>query len=751
MRKSYLLILIFAYLPFILFSQDRYDLGKISNFGKLWGIINHFHPNIPYGKINTDSLFLKNIDLLCTNPTNENYKMAISNMLKDLGDSYTHIINNNPEQKKYSFNDKLKNIYEIRDSVITFTPDFNLAYRNEVNSFMEFDSCYHKLDSYKYIIIDLRRLNDEFSDENKYYIKEFVNYLFSAFTNYPLYLPATRTRVHFGYEPEWFSSEGYTKGWINKNGNVINPNSIYRFVNKKICIIIDNNNSFLSGSISGIQYSKSAKILAIGDLDLFEDNEYYYFNIDDETTVKIRLSENVYPEGNNKFIPDQIDYTGNQEVIYSKCQKLFNQINNKPSKNAKTIQNYFVNTPNYPYGEYTFPPLNLRLLALMKYWNIIYYFNPNNELFKKNWDSVLVEFIPKFVNAKNADEYVETVAELISQINDSHAIFNNLFFFEKRRYYPGIKIGFIEDKTIITAITDENIIRTKELSVGDIITKINDIDIDSERKYLAKFISASNNSSLNLFINDNLLGGIKDSKIKIEVVHNGKNEIFMLKRDIEKSEIIKQEFTGNKVWNKINDNVGYVNLGLLSKDLVDSMYKDLSDTKAIIFDNRGYPMGTARDIVSHLTNKKFCEATFLTKIVISPDVNNNTNMIYKQETTLENKPFYNGQILILVNEQTQSQAEFLCLVLKEGAGDKVKIIGSQTSGAIGTVSGIILPGGISTFFTCQKVCDINGKNIQGTGIIPDIIVHPTIEGICKEKDELLLKAIEYANSIKNYE
>ncbi len=76
------------------------------------------------------------------------------------------------------------------------------------------------------------------------------------------------------------------------------------------------------------------------------------------------------------------------------------------------------------------------------------------------------------------------------------------------------------------------------------------------------------------------------------------------------------------------------------------------------------------------------------------------------------------------------------------AGDNTKIIGSTTAGADGNVSDIMLPGGLKTRISGIGVYYPNGKETQRVGIVPDIEVKPTIEGIRKGKDELLLKAIE---------
>ena len=63
----------------------------------------------------------------------------------------------------------------------------------------------------------------------------------------------------------------------------------------------------------------------------------------------------------------------------------------------------------------------LKILALFRYWSIIEYFYPYKHLFTKNWEDILYEFIPKFINSKDELSYKLSVLELTSEINDSHA------------------------------------------------------------------------------------------------------------------------------------------------------------------------------------------------------------------------------------------------------------------------------------------------------------------------------------------
>jgi C-terminal processing protease CtpA/Prc len=74
------------------------------------------------------------------------------------------------------------------------------------------------------------------------------------------------------------------------------------------------------------------------------------------------------------------------------------------------------------------------------------------------------------------------------------------------------------------------------------------------------------------------------------------------------------------------------------------------------------------------------------------------------------------------------------------------VLGSTTAGADGNVSGIILPGNIFTYISGIGVLNPDGSETQRVGIIPDIKMEPTINGIREGKDELLEKAIELINN-----
>ena len=90
---------------------------------------------------------------------------------------------------------------------------------------------------------------------------------------------------------------------------------------------------------------------------------------------------------------------------------------------------------------------------------------------------------------------------------------------------------------------------------------------------------------------------------------------------------------------------------------------------------------------------------------------------------------FKGKVVILVNEISQSQAEYTAMSFR--AGDNVSIVGSTTAGADGNVSNIPLPGGMRTMISGIGVYYPDGTETQRIGIVPDFEVKPTLKSIKK--------------------
>ena len=103
------------------------------------------------------------------------------------------------------------------------------------------------------------------------------------------------------------------------------------------------------------------------------------------------------------------------------------------------------------------------------------------------------------------------------------------------------------------------------------------------------------------------------------------------------------------------------------------------------------------------------------------------------------EPHYSGKVVILVDETTQSSAEYHSMAFR--ARPNAIVIGSTTAGADGNVSRFPLPGGASSMISGIGVFYPDKKPTQQIGIVPDIEARPTIAGIRAGRDEVLEVAV----------
>ena len=101
-----------------------------------------------------------------------------------------------------------------------------------------------------------------------------------------------------------------------------------------------------------------------------------------------------------------------------------------------------------------------------------------------------------------------------------------------------------------------------------------------------------------------------------------------------------------------------------------------------------------------------------------------------------------AKIFFLIDGQAISYAESYMSFIEHYK--LATIIGQPTAGTNGNVNTITLPGGYSIRFTGMKVLKHDGSQHHGIGIIPNIYVEQTANGIKEGRDEILERAIDEA-------
>ena len=395
------------------------------------------------------------------------------------------------------------------------------------------------------------------------------------------------------------------------------------------------------------------------------------------------------------------------------------------------------------YYNMSYDDSGFKLIALYRYWNMIHYFYPNKYLTDKDWSQVLKKYIPKFVNSKSKLEYELNCIELIGEINDTHATtsvgFNNVQNI-RGQFYPPFSTKLVDTKLVVIDYYNPELKEVSKVVTGDIITHINDKPIKSIVDSISPYYPASNEGAKMRDISRDLLRSNK-KEISINYVSNKqkhKHHLPLYKESILNKNWYK--WTGDKCYKLLDGNIGYVTLEFIKKEDIPIIKETFKNTKGIIIDIRNYPS----TFVPFSLGSYFVSSSTPFVKFTKFHIDNPGEFTFTEPLEIpKGEESYNGKLVVLVNEISQSQAEYTSMAFR--AGDNTTIIGSKTAGADGNVSSIYLPGGLLTSISGIGVYYPDGRQTQRIGIIPDIEIKPSIEGIKQGKDELLEKAIIIIN------
>jgi C-terminal processing protease CtpA/Prc len=384
------------------------------------------------------------------------------------------------------------------------------------------------------------------------------------------------------------------------------------------------------------------------------------------------------------------------------------------------------------YNKLQFNDDGVKLLTLFRYWNMIEYFFPNRHLMDENWDSVLKSYIPKMIAADTELSYMLSLLEVIGKVQDTHA---NIWQSNKALtefwgiYIAPIEVKIIENKVVVTKVTNDNGV----VKVGDVITAIDGQKVETLIAEKAKYCPASNQPTQ---IRDVMRKLLRTNNTNINLTIEGKAAQNIPCEAYGK--FPKDETLSHKL---LADNIGYIYPATLKKGEIDDIMRKFDNTKGLVIDLRCYPSDfIVFTLGQYLMPQPTDFVKFTTTNIEQPGTFTYTKQL-KVGTTA--KQYYKGKIAILINETTQSQAEYTTMALR--VAPNAVVIGSTTAGADGNVSAIVLPGNVRTMISGIGIYYPDGKETQRIGIVPDIEMQPTIQGIKTGTDELLNKAIEVVN------
>ncbi|MEA5044293.1 MAG: S41 family peptidase [Petrimonas sp.] len=376
--------------------------------------------------------------------------------------------------------------------------------------------------------------------------------------------------------------------------------------------------------------------------------------------------------------------------------------------------------------------MKYRLLSLFRYWNVIYYFFPHKYLMDQSWDKTLMESIFPFIEATDEQSYQIAFFKLAVALNDGHAYITMGNYFSSG------------SQDILEIMNGKTIVRVGAggLQSGDIITHIGRRDIQSIRDSLSALIPSSTPLNREYRINGYVAEMISLPGIGVTITRDAREiRLYLAPITFEKKVLSPYRWLSEKI--------GYVDFSTLAKEKIDSIFQYFLDAEGIIFDLR---KGVDNTYDAGYFSRYLSESNtpyYLCPMVL-PDLEHPGAFCWKEiimsNPDVSEYPRFQGKLVYLINESSQSALETIAW---EGRTNfHAILIGRPTSGALGRVTWIPLPGNNRTIaaFSGFALFSLDKSELQRKGIVPDIEVYPTMESIKAGKDEILEAAIKYLNN-----
>ena len=416
----------------------------------------------------------------------------------------------------------------------------------------------------------------------------------------------------------------------------------------------------------------------------------------------------------------------------------------------QTVEEFGPDFEGFKNGKYSnldYKDKSSRILMLFAYWNLMEYYFPYKYVMDQKWDFTLEQALPKIIDVKEENDFFILIKKMTAKLNDSHvqfAIYGPLGIGRKSNYFPA-NGKIIDNKIVITEILGDSLAEADNIKIGDVITKIDDKTIAALILENRDLISASNESSY-LAKLPKVLFKSHSETVKVEFLKDGKYETKSMNwfdyHDSHRNEFKKGALKIKEKFKLLDNNIGYVNMGVIKPRHIPGMIEALKSTKAIVFDMRNYPNGTWKEISDFLNSqeKNFCDYTM-------PYLNYPGRYVWTEgrKCGFQNKDNYKGKVIVLLNEESISQSEWTAMCFQTTGN--TTIIGSQTAGADGNVFELDV-NGFHTMYSGIGVYYPDRRETQRIGIVPDIEVKPTIKGIQEGKDEVMDRALLFIETGK---
>ena len=405
------------------------------------------------------------------------------------------------------------------------------------------------------------------------------------------------------------------------------------------------------------------------------------------------------------------------------------------------------------YASALYPNEAMRMLGVARVYNVIRYFTPYLALMHDDWDAAARQAIDDELKAADARAYVLDLMRFYAHLHDSHGYVTNDTVAAGFGAGPPFLARYLHGQVVVVALRGAGA-SLQGLRAGDIVESVDGVPIRRAMIRVEAYLCSSTPQSADLHAlspggRPSAFSGPRGSAMTLRFHHPGNAASLTATFTRGSPPAPAPPQPQRPKYLVLPGNVGYVDFDRLELTEVDAMFAALKNTRAIVFDNRGYPRGAAWPIAPRLTTATSLRlALFNTPLIVSPLGNTGEATMlpvyqdwYQMLGTAEGSRYLKPTVM-LIDERAISQSEHSALFFRAAA--HTLFVGTPTQGANGDVTSMVAPGNVQLYFSGEGVRYADGTQLQRVGVLPDVRIEPTAADIAAGNDVVLQTGLSQA-------
>lgn len=381
----------------------------------------------------------------------------------------------------------------------------------------------------------------------------------------------------------------------------------------------------------------------------------------------------------------------------------------------------------------------VRLADVLITWNIFQHFYPYLAAVKAEWPAALPEFLQAAYPDQSAPDFAQVLRRLVARLHDGHGYVSYAGPATRLQQLP-LQWEWVQRKLVITKVLGDSLLVQR----GDIVTAIAGQQPQAYFKQAEPLISAATPGYLNFRTAFETTVGPAGSGLRVQVQDAaGATHSVVLHHSLSPSPMYN-DGAEQEPFRQLSPGVFYLNLDQLPMEKITPHLDELAQAKAIICDLRGYPRDN-HQLLSHLLTRPDTAAHWMrVPRYLYPDQKQVVGYGYFGWEMKPKTPHLAARVVFITDSRAISYAESVMGLVK--GYHLATIVGQPTAGTNGNINPFSLPGRYTIRWTGMEVRRLNGEPHHGVGVLPDVYVERTIEGIRAGRDEFLEKALEIATA-----